>query len=286
MLLKLRFLILILAVLLLFGCVPEEVVLPSPSSITVLTQTTPTFFPTRTSTITPTIFSLKTLVFYGDSCLAIGEAGDGIDHVGFSFVSNLGEMMDSKYTLITSNFGGRTAKWAYEHLDENVFSYEPNLLTLWFGLNDMGGCPGFFDRETNRLLDYKLNTIINDHISYLSKIIDLALERGIPVFVLTPIPVLNGKLPWSHIDEGNNIVWEENHFCDFALGEELLVQAQRSMVSDYFSTGKPVFLVDVWQVYMDNPDEGKMYIDDVHPASTGAQLIAEEWFQTFQILTK
>jgi hypothetical protein len=253
MLFRPKYLIPLITLLLLFGCVQEEILLPTPTSTTVLSQSTPTIFPTLTTTITPTKRSYTTLVFYGDSSLAIGDAGDGIEHVGYSFVPILGELLDTTYTLITSNYGGRTAKWAYEHLEDKVFFFEPDLLTLWWGLNDLGGCPGFFDRETNRLLDYKLNTIINEHITYLSKIIDVSLEKGIPVFILTPIPVLEGKLPWSHFDEEYNIVWEEDHWCDFTQGEEILVQAQRNLVFDYYSTGKSVFLVDVWQIYMDNP---------------------------------
>ena len=173
---RLKFFFPIFTLLFFLGCTQEEIILPSPTTTVAQSQPTPTISPTNTSTITPTItptsLSFSTLVFYGDSSLAIGEAGDGVEHVGYSFVTNLRELIDPIYTLITANYGGRTAKWAYENLEDKVFSYEPDLLTLWWGLNDLGGCPGFFDRETNRLLNDKLNIIINDHIASMSLIID------------------------------------------------------------------------------------------------------------------
>jgi hypothetical protein len=101
---------------------------------------------------------------------------------------------------------------------------------------------------------------------------------------MTPVPALNGQLPWSHLDEDFILIWEEGRWCNFNLALEKLVQEQRELVLDYAAQDVPVLLVDVWQVYEDHPDTEKMYMDVVHPASTGAQLIAEEWLKQFQIL--
>lgn len=273
----------IIAVILLVflvGCSDPPISYPTPSLSPVIPTVTSTIIPTITTTPTNTPIQPQTLVFYGDSSLAIGDAGDGREHVGFSFVSNLQPMLDSIFTLITANYGGRTAKWAYEHLEENALIYEPNIVTLWWGFDDMGGCPGTFDRETNKFILNKAEAIITEHIRYLNQIIETLLAQNIPTFVLTPIPA-NGWLQWSHLED-YQIVWEEGRWCDFNQGLQLLAQAQRDLVSQYSSSGNPVFLVDVWQIYMDNPGMEKMYMDVVHPASNGAKLIAERWLEVYE----
>lgn len=224
---------------------------------------------------------VQILVFYGDSSLAIGDAGDNISHVGFSFVSNLSAMLDPTDTLITANYGGRTAKWAYENLSETVLPYQPDLVTLWWGFDDMGGCPGTFDRNTNQLVEQKTEARIAEHISYMELIIETLLSQNILVFVMTPVPALQGNLPWSHLDENNKLIWEST-WCHFNEALQLLVQAQRDLVSRYRLENVPVYLVDVWQIYMDHPDAEKMYMDVVHPGSNGAQLIAEGWLEMFE----
>jgi lysophospholipase L1-like esterase len=191
-------------------------------------------------------------------------------------------MLDPLYILVTANFGGHNAKWAYEHLEEKVLYFQPNAVTLWWGFDDMGGCPGIFDRDTNKLVGYKVDAIVTEHVRYLRLLIDALHEHNIPVFVMTPIPALQGQLPWSHLDEKNNIVWEEGRWCNFNQGLQLLVQAQKDLVAQYASLGKPVYLVDVWQIYLDHPDTEKMYMDVVHPASNGVQLIAERWLEVFE----
>ncbi len=266
----------------LVGCAPTSLTTPVFPTATHTDTPTATLPPTASPSPTATEIVAQTLVFYGDSSLAIGESGDEINHSGFSFVSNLELMLDPAFTLVTANYGGRTAKWGYEHLEENVLSYQPNMVTLWWGFDDMGGCPGTFDRDTNELLVYKLEAVVEDHIYYLTSQIDALLEFGIPVIVMTPVPALQGNLPWSHFDEDNNLIWEEGHWCSFNRGLSALVEAQRALVAGYAANQQEVYLVDVWQIYMDHPDAEKMYMDVVHPGSNGAQLIAEGWLEMFE----
>jgi len=266
------------------GCVDPEATLTATPMPEVVVTVTRSPSPTPEPSPTPTIALPKSLVFYGDSSLAIGDSGDDIDHVGFSFVTNLIPMMNDSYEFIVSNYGGKTARWGYEYLDEYVLSHSPDLVTLWWGFDDMGGCPGSFDRETNRLLEHRLDAIVEEHILYLTYQIDQLVQLNIPVMVMTPVPALSGQLPWSDLDEDNTLIWEEGRWCDFNQALYVLVQAQRTLVLDYVARDMPVALVDVWQVYEDHPDTEKMYMDVVHPASNGAQLIAEEWFKQYQIL--
>ena len=82
--------------------------------------------------------------------------------------------------IITSNHGGRKAKWGYENLDANVLVYKPDLVTLWWGMNDLNGCPGIFDRTSNKLLQYELTAMINDHMHYMQLQIDALLNTEYP----------------------------------------------------------------------------------------------------------
>jgi hypothetical protein len=84
-------------------------------------------------------------------------------------------------------------------------------------MNDLYGCPGFFDRETGNLLEYKLDALVAEHIKYLKLQIDALQERSIPVIIMTPMPVL-GEFPWTHFGPTNELVWELDHRCDYNRG--------------------------------------------------------------------
>jgi lysophospholipase L1-like esterase len=244
---------------------------------------TPTLLPTPTGTPTapPTATERPlTLAFYGDSVLKVGDVSRQ-GEVGFSIVDILRADLNPADQIITSNHGGRKAQWGYENLDKNILIYNPDIVTIWWGLNDLGGCPGIFDRDTNKLLPYKLDAMLNLYLKYMKLQIDALLGRNIPVIVLTPMPIL-GTLPWSHFDPDNVLVWENDYRCDYNTGLEQLVKAQRKLVDDYAAEQEPVFLVDAWQIYKDHPNTDNMYMDIVHPGSYGAKLIAEGWLQVFQ----
>ena len=244
---------------------------------------TPTQSPTRTITLTPTEMPL-TIVFYGDSVLKVGDVSRQAE-VGYSIIDVLRAHLRPADQIITSNHGGRKAKWGYENLDKNVLIYNPDIVTLWWGLNDLGGCPGIFDRDTRRILQYKLDAMLDLHLKYMNLQISALLDRNSTVIIITPMPIL-GSLPWSHFDENNELVWEDDYRCDFNIGLEQLVQAQRRLVADYATEQEPVYLVDAWQIYKDHPNSDNMYMDIVHPGSLGAELIAEGWLQVFQSLKK
>jgi lysophospholipase L1-like esterase len=256
----------------------SQTLLPTPTA-----TPTPTLLPTPTGTPTApptTTERLLTLAFYGDSVLKVGDVSRQ-GEVGFSIVDILRADLNPADQIITSNHGGRKAQWGYENLDKNILIYNPDIVTLWWGLNDLGGCPGIFDRDTNKLLPYKLDAMLNLYLKYMKLQIDALLGRNIPVIVLTPMPIL-GTLPWSHFDPDNVLVWENDYRCDYNTGLEQLVKAQRKLVDDYAAEQEPVFLVDAWQIYKDHPNTDNMYMDIVHPGSYGAKLIAEGWLQVFQ----
>ena len=104
-------------------------------------------------------------------------------------------------------------------------------------MNDLYGCPGIFDRETDKLIQYKLTALINEHVKYSKLQIDALLDRNIAVFVMTALPVL-GDLPWSHLGPNNELIWENDCRCDYNTGLEQLVNAQRNLVADYRITAQ------------------------------------------------
>jgi lysophospholipase L1-like esterase len=263
------------------GCTEKPVIqptiTPAPTHTVTFTST-----PTRTATAlpSPTVKEPLTLVFYGDSTLKVGEVGRQ-GQVGFSFVDNLRTLLDPGYSLITANYGGKSARWAYENLEQAVLSLDPDVVTIEWGWDDLHGCSGIFDRDTNSLVEYKLVALIKDHIKYLKLQIDALLDHNITVFVVTPLPI-NSGLPWSYYGPNNEIITESNYWCNYNIGIEQLVDAQKQLVMVYTAEQKPVYLVDAWQIYKNHPNEEKMYMDIPHPGSHGAQLIAEGWVQVFK----
>lgn len=245
------------------------------------TPVPPTTTRTSTGTATPTATEKRppTIVFYGDSLLKIGEVGRQ-GKSGFSFVDNLRETLEPSYRLVTANYGGRMAKWAYEHMEETVLSLEPDAVTIWWGFNDLLGCPGFFDRTTNAMIPEKLDYLVGRHIEYLGKQIDLLVEQDIPVVVLTAIPV-SSWLPWSHFDASGKLVWESGYWCEYNLGLKRLASEQRALAEGFAAAGKPVFLLDAWNVYAKHWYTDWMYSDVMHPGPAGAGFLAEEWLRVF-----
>ena len=244
-----------------------------------------TFTPTETATpaLTPTERPL-TLAFYGDSVLKVGDASQP-GSVGFSIVDALRSKINNADQIIVSNHGGRNAKWGFENLQTNILDFKPDIVTIWWGMNDLDGCPGIFDRDTKKIVQYKLDAMLNQHLMYMTMQINTLLSANIPVIVITSMPVL-GTLPWSHFGPNNELIWENDYRCDFNLGLEQLVQAQRKLVADFAAQQKPVFLVDAWRVYKDHPNTDNMYMDIVHPGSQGANLIAEAWLEVFQSMKR
>ncbi|MGB8215139.1 MAG: SGNH/GDSL hydrolase family protein [Anaerolineales bacterium] len=280
----------LICTMLLAGCAAAPSALPqanpssTPSSIPTLTPL-PTLTPTPTTppipSPTPTERPL-TLAFYGDSLLKVGDASRA-DSVGFSIVDVLRSQVNSADQIIVSNHGGRNAEWGYQNLQMYILNDKPDVVTLWWGLNDLDGCPGIFDRATKQIIQYKLAALLNQHLTYMTMQINALLAAGIPVIVITPIPVL-GTLPWSHFGPDNSLVWENDTRCDFNLGLEQLVAAQRTLVAGFKAVQKPVYLVDAWQVYQDHPNTADMYMDIVHPGAQGAQLIAQQWLEVFNTM--
>jgi len=263
------------------GCTVKPVIQPTITPAPTLTATF-TSTPTRTPTAvpTPTQNEPLTFVFFGDSVTKIGEVGRQ-GQVGFSFVDNLRPQLDPDYNLITANYGGKTSKWAYENLEQSVLSLDPDVVTLEWGWNDLQGCSGIFERDTNSLVESQLIALINDHIKYLKLQIDALLDHGIAVFVVTPLPT-NGDLPWDHFGPNNEPFGELDYRCNYNIGVEQLAEAQRQLVMEYSTGQKPVYLVDAWQIYLDHQNAEKMYLDIIHPGSHGAELIAEGWLQVFR----
>ena len=114
-------------IVLLTGCAVNSSVVPTltPGNVPSPTFTaTATPIPTQTASPTPTEEPPQTIVFYGDSDLKVGEVGRQ-GEVGFSFVEDLRPELNPDHTVIIANYGGRTAKWGYENLEQSVLSSGP-----------------------------------------------------------------------------------------------------------------------------------------------------------------
>ena len=105
-----------------------------------------------------------TLAFYGDNLLKVGDASRA-NSVGFSIVDVLRSQVNSADQIIVSNHGGRNAEWGYQNLQMYILNDKPDVVTLWWGLNDLDGCPGIFDRATKQIIQYKLAALLNQHLT-------------------------------------------------------------------------------------------------------------------------
>jgi lysophospholipase L1-like esterase len=171
------------------------------------------------------------------------------------------------------------AKWGYENWEQDVLPYHPDIVTIWWGFNDLQGCGGFFDEQTDALVQYKLQGRIDENIRYLQMQIDALLDKKIAVYVMTAMPI-TGDLPWSRLDSNLKLIWDYSHHCNYNLGLKQLADAQRELVTTY--AGRTVFLVDAWQIFMDHRTADGMYVDIMHPGTKGAELLAEGWLRVFQ----
>ena len=233
-----RALISFIILIILIACSQSQELQPTISPV--VTQTAPKIStPTKTQTTiptqSPTSIKSLTLVFYGDSSLKVGEVGR--EGVGFSFVDYLPAELDPNDTIITANYGGKTAKWAFENIQRAVLSYNPDVATLEWGWDDLHGCGGIFSRDTNSLVEDHLVVLLNEHIKYLKLQIDTLVEKGIVVFVVTPLPTL-GDLLWSHLGPNNEVIYEQDRGCKYNLGMEKIVEAQRQLVLGLFERGE------------------------------------------------
>lgn len=130
-----------------------------PTSISSLTATftkSPTVTATPTITATPTPLPPLTIVFYGDSLLRVGEVGHEAKY-SFSFVDDLRPILEPHYVLVTANYGGKEAKWAYENLNQNVLASNPDIVTIWWGFMICSVARGF---STGRqIMSFRQNSI-------------------------------------------------------------------------------------------------------------------------------
>jgi lysophospholipase L1-like esterase len=281
-----QILIAILFILFLTSCAKPPPAGPTTATIPYM-PASPTFTAIPTDTFTPTPIPTAgpvTLLFYGDSLLKVGDASRE-STIGFPIEEVLRKSLSPGDHIIVSNHGARTAKWGYENLQKNVLDQNPDIVSIWWGMNDLNGCPGIFDRDTRTIIPYKLEALLNLHQMYMTKQINAMLDKGISVIVISPIPVL-GTLPWTHFDENNQLVWEDDYRCDFNLGLEKLTETQIKLVDGYAARQQPVYMLNTLQIYKDHPNTDNMYMDIVHPGQKGAELIAERWLEIYQSMKK
>ena len=224
---------------------------------------------------TPTIKCPRTILFYGDSRLGA---------LGVSFLENIKDKIGPCYDLINASFWAHTAVWGAANLQDMVILKKPDAVALWWGANDFNGCNGTTDPTTDLPDKTRFNIHLTAYISALRNQIETLSGLGIPVYVFDEPRVNGGRLPWAFEDDNGNVTgYDHNHLCSWDWVSDAVTQAQKQLVIDERRSGNQVFLVDVWQLYMNDGALPGMYSEDVvHPGSLGRKEIAELFIKTFQ----
>jgi lysophospholipase L1-like esterase len=252
------------------GAIPA----PTPAETRTPTHLMENTSPVPTSAI-PSLQCPRTILFFGDSRLGA---------VGISFVENIKQLIGPCYSLINASFWAHTAVWGSAHLQERVIARGPDVVGLWWGANDFNGCNGTTDQATNLPDRAKFNDRLSVYITAMRSQIETLSALGTPVYVFDEPRVAGGLLPYAVEDKyGNVSAYDYNHLCPWNWVSDAVAQAQKQLVMDESAHGQKVFLVDVWQLYMDDGTLPDMYSTDVvHPGSVGRQKIAELFIKAFQ----
>jgi len=230
-------------------------------------------------TAAPTLACPQTIVFYGDSRLG---------NMGVSFVENIKGLIDPCYSLVSAAFWAHTAQWGSANLQEEVIARHPDIVALWWGANDFNDCNGTTDPDTDQPDQAKFNAHLETYLAAMKAMIETLAGLGKPVYVFDEPRVDGGRLPWAIEDSNGNVLsYDHNHLCAWDWVSDAVAAAQKQLVADEAAAGKQVFLVDVWQLYMDEGTLPDMYSTDVvHPGSLGREKIAELFMQVFQANAK
>lgn len=197
-----------------------------------------------TVTVTPRISKTRFLAF-GDS-ITFGRCGpkEPLPNTCPPYTARLGELLRARYTqqtfvIATSGIGGERATEGEDRLPGELATYNPEVLLLMEGTNDMLSNPLEEDEALESLED----------------MVNAGINRGIRVFLATLPPIL---------PRGPN---------DFAVDRVVRFNAE---IRD-LAARKGISLVEVFGAL--NADLNRYYtIDDVHPNNNGLRLIGETFY--------
>ena len=118
--------------------------------------------------------------------------GDSITHGG-TFIKELAQLyLDSetekgRYEFYNCGISGDTAGNAVRRLEDDVLAYNPDIVFIMFGMNDIGQ-PNYIKEEYNEEKEAKRQASLNYYRENMISIVETLIENDVEVILCTPTP--------------------------------------------------------------------------------------------------
>lgn len=174
----------------------------------------------------------------------------------------LSQKMGYNITVINAGVNGDITSTAIHRLKRDVLKYDPDYVTIMFGVNDAG----YYRPVTDSMADTPRVTA-DDFKSNLEVIIKTIRDSGAESILVTPIPMNNS---YAHKDFP---AYVEN-------GLNYLVDGYADIIRE-LSAQTGISLIDVHKAFNASPGTEKFVPDGIHPNKEGHRFIANLFIEKF-----
>ena len=210
------------------------------------------------------------IVAFGDSITNGAGIGDVTEQDTFRCLleKDLNRMMKINARVINAGVNGDITTTAIKRLGQDVLQYNPDYVTIMFGVNDAG----YYRPDTDSMAETPRVSAKNFG-SNLRKIIQGIREiSSIPILV-TPLPMNDS---YAHRDfnayEDNGLNYLVDEYC----------QIIRNLCHE-----ESLFLIDLNKAFTQDSDTTNLIPDGIHPNKCGHRYIADLYLSEFlKILDK
>jgi len=202
------------------------------------------------------------IVAFGDS-ITNGVRTDGSVTESETFRRILEQKLncsgEKNVKIINAGVNSDISTLALNRIEKDVLSYEPDWVTIMFGVNDAG-----FFRPDGPVADTP-RVSKKDFEYSLKKIVEKIKEKGAQPILVTPVPMspsyhLADYPPY--IENGLNYLVDEYSDIIRRLAKDLEIP-----------------LIDVHKEFSENPETQEFVPDGIHPDKRGHKLISEIYFR-------
>lgn len=199
-----------------------------------------------------------TIVAFGDSITnAVGHFGVTEETCFRGRIAvSLSEALASPVEVINAGVNGDITPLALERFDSDVSAHSPDVVTIFFGVNDAG-----FYRPVDDSFADTPRVSIEEFTHCLRRIVERVNALPASAILLTPLPM-------------NHHYWGVNHPSYVERGLNYLVSQYAEGVRDV-AAALSVSLVDTYDCFSSRPETADLIPDGIHPNPEGHQMIAE-----------
>lgn len=198
------------------------------------------------------------IVAFGDSITnAVGHF-DVTDETSFRgrLAEQLHQNLKKPVEIINAGVNGDITPWALKRFKRDVASHRPDLVTIFFGVNDAG----FYRPQTDSFADTP-RVDSDEFTSCLKQIVERVQALPASAILLTPLPM-------------NHHYWGVHHPQYVENGLNFLVERYAQRVRDVAAEFS-VPLVDMYAYFSSHPETKDLIPDGIHPNGEGHRMIAQ-----------